>query len=287
MIRIDRKDFFPPEIKLEKIIKKVLQEKKQHSFSTYYINRINKDLKKLYLNKCGYCEVHMEAGEGLGFDHYRPKNGIKEDRSHSGYYWLGYEWSNFVPVCPSCNRHKANSFPIEGERTNLNDFLADYNRTELVNERCRVDSDLLKAEKPVLLHPEIDIPGEHLVFLPSGEIKGTSRRGEKTIHIYGLNRNALVIARKRIVDRFLSEIRKELNDFIDKKNNKKVFLYSLKKVLHKIFTSGDKKKQYSRLGWHMINQFESFFMEPLGPKQQKILRKAFASFQRDLNRDKT
>jgi hypothetical protein len=222
-------------------------------------------------------------GRGIGIRSLPTQNGIKEERSHPGYYWLGYEWSNFVPVCPSCNRHKANSFPIKGKRAGLGDFLADNNPAELVNERCRVDSDLLKVEKPLLLHPEIDMPGEHLVFLPSGVIKGTSPRGEKTIHIYGLNRNALVIARKKMVDRFLGEIRKELNDFIEKNNSQKVFLYSIKKVLHKIFNSGDKKKQYSRLGWHMINQFDSFFMEPLGPKQQKILRKAFDVFKKDLS----
>lgn len=282
MISIDRTPLDPPKVlnsrKLDKVIKKSLREKNNHRFSKYYINRIGKGLKKLYNKKCGYCETPVEAGTVLEFDHYRPKNGIKEDKSHTGYYWLGYEWSNLIPACPNCNRQKSNAFPINGKRAKVSDFYNDPEQLEMNNTRCKADSPLLKSEKPLLLHPEIDTPENHMTFLPSGEVEAAKDRGKKTIEICGLNREGLILARMKIINGHLDDIREVLDDFITGKISRKTLRYCLEKLFKNISENGNPKKPYSRLGWYMFHKFDSFFIEPLEVKQQRVLRKAIKLF---------
>jgi len=85
-----------------------LHEKNQHHFTPYYYghpDKVRHDLEELYFGKCAYCETKV-TGAVLRVDHYRPKNRIKEEQTHTGYYWLGYEWSNLFPACEKCNLAK-------------------------------------------------------------------------------------------------------------------------------------------------------------------------------------
>src|SRR5215216_5117455 len=50
-------------------------------------------LNKFYKEKCAYCEQTCKAE----IEHYRPKKAITDDKTHNGYYWLCYTWSNLVP----------------------------------------------------------------------------------------------------------------------------------------------------------------------------------------------
>ncbi len=260
-----------------KLIKRLFKEGNKHQFSGYYINRVCKGLKQLYHHKCAYCETHVRAGTVLEYDHFRPKKGVK-DSSHTGYFWLGYEWTNLVPACPNCNRAKSNHFPIQGERVESSAFSGQWNAEEA--PKFKAGSPLLEAEKPLLLHPETDEPEKHLVFLGSGMLKGTTAQGEKTIEICGLNRDGLLLARRKLINGFLEEIRELLNDFITGEISKEILGYNLDRLFTRISKSKAVKNPYSRLGWYLFEHFDSFLVVPLSPKQRKVLSRAFELFKK-------
>lgn len=259
-------------------IKKALIEKDNHNFSSYYYRDATYDVLKtqIYHSKCGYCETDTTAGAALQVDHYRPKKRIYDDSSHTGYYWLAYEWSNLILVCSACNSKKSNQFPLEltGKRVTQ----PPLDCQGLDKNACQANSAMMAAEKPLLLNPEIDKPELHLVFLPNGEIIEKTQRGKKTKEICDLNRDDLVIARKTIVDNFLAEIRDDLNEFKNKRIDKKTLRHSLKKIFIRIFKNLSPTQPYSRLAWFMFHKFEIFFVKPLDKKQQQLVKQAFQLF---------
>jgi uncharacterized protein (TIGR02646 family) len=259
-------------------IKKALIEKDNHNFSSYYYRDATYEVLKnqIYHRKCGYCETDTTAGAALQVDHYRPKKHLQDDSSHSGYYWLAYEWSNLILVCSACNSKKSNQFPLELAGKRVTQPPLDCNGLD--KNACQADSAIMAAEKPLLLNPEIDKPESHFIFLPNGEVIEKTQRGKKTKEICDLNRDDLVIARKAIVDNFLAEIRYDLNEFKNKRIDKNTLQHSLKKIFSKIFQSSYRTKPYSRLAWFMFHKFEIFFVKPLEKKQQQIVKQAFQLF---------
>ncbi|MBV8047735.1 MAG: hypothetical protein JO171_11310 [Paludibacterium sp.] len=78
--------------------------------------------------KCWYCEADVTQRADVTIDHFRPKNGVHEDKSHCGYWWLACDWKNYRYACTYCNsRRRANTgagattggkqdqFPLEDE----------------------------------------------------------------------------------------------------------------------------------------------------------------------------
>ena len=72
-------------------------------------------------------------------------------------------------------------------------------------------SKIYRDEKPLILHPEIDEPEKHIIFLPNGSVIERTKRSQWTIKICNLNREELVLKRKKIID----DYRKGLEDLID------------------------------------------------------------------------
>ncbi len=180
-------------------IQDAINTQKGSKYSSY--QNVYEELKTLYNNKCAYCEEkvikesELRSGEiserkkDATIDHYRPKD--------AGYYWLGNEWSNLLFACAPCNESiKKTQFPIEVMKAvlpahiNLFDSAGNFN-TNLFSDTSstfRADKDFLLAEKPLLLHPEIDNPAEHLTFDSWGSIKYLTDRGQKTIEVLKLDR---------------------------------------------------------------------------------------------------
>lgn len=152
-------------------------------------------LNKYYHGKCAYCEQTCKAE----IEHYRPKKGVTEDKTHDGYYWLCYTWSNLVPSCRYCNTEggKGNKFPIINftERVKSPSF----NSSKLDQTKCQANSSPLIDEHPFLIHPEVDRdPEKYLSFRISDDKTGMTivgidkeGRGAKTIEICNLNRKDL------------------------------------------------------------------------------------------------
>jgi uncharacterized protein (TIGR02646 family) len=215
-------------------VQKALAQKKEHNFSSHYYGheQVRTRLEKIYHNKCAYCETNVESGATLQVEHYRPKKGVTEDKKHDGYYWLGYEWSNLLLACPKCNGKsgKSNQFPIEGVRVYAH---KEDSNAQLDNRQCHPDSPPLSLEKPLLLNPEINEPKLHFKFQFDGEMIGVTNKGKKTIEICRLNREELKIARQRILDKFLGELKEVLLAYELKIIDSTGLKYFIKKILQK------------------------------------------------------
>ena len=166
-------------------------------------SKVEDQLSLSYKNKCAYCERICKAD----IEHYRPKKSVVEDNTHSGYYWLCYEWTNLIPSCITCNREgaKHNQFPILGNRVVAPTMLLDGNLDLIL---CKAGESPLVDETPFLLHPEVDKPEDYFEFEldPRGEgvrlvgidAKG---RGNRTIEICLLNRIEVKLDRvERVID---------------------------------------------------------------------------------------
>jgi len=150
--------------------------------------------------KCGFCEG-FAVGQGFGdVEHYAPKSelealddndpaswGVERPNlanvvgrkprpvSELGYWWLAYEWDNYLLACTICNQQwKRAIFPIREPRQ------APPSRGDV--------------ETHFLLHPfRGELPRDHLQFGSMGEIspRNSSDHGRETIRTIGLDRPSL------------------------------------------------------------------------------------------------
>jgi len=262
MIHVEKDyDCLPPQLlsdRCEKKIKEAIESTGTYRASgDYYRKPTIEALKKLYNHKCGYCE--HDSGNFV-VDHYRPVNN-KQNDDHAGYRWLSYEWSNLILCCHGCNNHKSSSFPImpDGIRmVNPGVFRKDY----------YADSKKLLLEKSYLLNPEIDYPDKHINFLPNGKVEGISERGKKTIEICKLDRDDLIIARKKVIGYYYNELITDIDSFESKKCSTETFEFSINKFFKNLFSLSNNNNSFLILRWRMFVNFDSFFIEKLKSEKQ-------------------
>lgn len=153
---------------------------------------VKTNLKKAQHDKCCYCEKKPFDEPGA-VEHFRPKSGFKsvekEKLNRPGYYWLGYEWTNFYYTCFNCNNEKSNYFPLVNEQ-----------------HRAKTYADNLTLEEPCLLEPGgPKDPRAHIVF--DGPLaRGLSDYGRRTIAICGLNRSGLVDERTQRLEFIVAKL---------------------------------------------------------------------------------
>ncbi len=280
-----KKDFHdvPTGLKSDSAYKKreeLLKEGNRHKFSQYFYRHrsVLEKLLIIYNKKCAFCES-ANIASSWRIDHYRPKNKIKYEEEHTGYYWLTYEWSNLLLTCETCNRAKSNEFPIAGVRIespskNKNDWLA--------------DSESLTEENPYLLNPEIDFPETHLSFRSDGRfnLDKCSERGKETIRICDLNRENLAIKRKSKIDGLSEDIKFQVEHIIKNKEaykDKKSFDNALELGFGIIFTklknSIKDGREYSFLWRCLNNELEFFILSKLHSEEQRnIVKVAWMQF---------
>ncbi len=188
-------------VQVKSILDIAIEEKLKHiaQKKDYGPKFIKDRLIKIFKNKCGYCEGRAGRGH-LHIDHFRDKY---------WYYWLTYEWTNMVLACHKCNSDfKKAQFPLKGDGKISSPPLKNG---ELDFSQFHILSDILENEGRLLLHPAIDNPKEHLTFLPSGNIGGTSEKGKESVKVYGLNSNDLQKLRGNIIVKIVNII---LSDYI-------------------------------------------------------------------------
>lgn len=161
---------------------------------------------KAQFKKCGYCEARFtEFGD---VEHYRPKSEVQKlvaeggELDHLrnvrgrrnpaitelGYWWLAYEWDNYLLSCGLCNRsYKSALFPVGVPR------LPRIHPQFSANNPKKAD---VAKEKPLLINPfeKKTNPFDHFEYTKIGLIKArdNSERGIATIRICGLHRISLV-----------------------------------------------------------------------------------------------
>lgn len=130
--------------------------------------------------KCCFCESKITAISFGDVEHYRPKAALQlDDRlplQYPGYYWLAYDFDNIFYCCQICNQsYKRNYFPLENEQFRV--------KTHHLTHK-------LAEEKPLIVNPGADEPGEHIFFNREIPI-AIDEKGEQTIKRTGLDRSSL------------------------------------------------------------------------------------------------
>lgn len=147
--------------------------------------------------KCGYCESIVLATDFGDIDHFAPKGEVHELNapgreadhmskvvgrscaivSDRGYWWLAYDWNNYIFSCKLCNTAwKLSLFPVrESPR--------------------QIPPDPAVTETRLLLNPFEDAPVLHFEFSEFGQIRGKTDKGRATVAVCGLDR--LSLFRKR------------------------------------------------------------------------------------------
>lgn len=158
-------------------------------------------LSALFHHKCAYCECRIGVAGSWDVEHYRPKGRVDEAPSHPGYYWLAYEWTNFLPSCDRCNRRLTD--PGTWDEPQGGPAAGKHDQFPLIDEqqRCHTPADPLAREQPLLLNPALDEPGAHLGFDIDGRVKPLSQRGEATRRICHLDRTQLREERSRAIQK--------------------------------------------------------------------------------------
>ena len=162
----------------------------------YGHSKIKLALIKCHFGKCAFCESHVSTISNGDIEHFRPKAGYKQNSKEKnlnkpGYYWLAYDWDNFLFSCAVCNqRNKKNLFPIKNP-----------------DKRALNHHNAYKKEKPYFINPCSDDP-EHFIGFREEVAYGKDKnhRGKKTINAIGLNRKGdgysdLIEIRKDLYER--------------------------------------------------------------------------------------
>lgn len=169
----------------QELIKAAVYIQKDVYHSRYKMQDIKTALQEIYHSKCAFCEQKIEFPQ---VEHFRPKN---------IYYWLAYSWDNLLFACLGCNSSKNNHFEILLKRAT--DF-------ELNNiHKLSVKYDVL--EKSFFVNPEAtqDIEGK-LTFDKYGNIKSEDKAMDYTIKTCKLNREYLIVQRKKVYDDFIKKL---------------------------------------------------------------------------------
>ncbi len=161
----------------------------------YKSDDVRDALIKIYSKKCAYCE---QRSEFYHVEHYRPKK---------TYYWLAFSWDNLLYVCPICNFHKGEDFEIQGSPATI---ASGFVIPESINNLGATYDAL---EHPKLINPEVTNPEGQLDFHKDGNVTSTDPRFVYTIETCHLHRDDLKYQRKRILDRFVENIRDYCLDY--------------------------------------------------------------------------
>lgn len=134
--------------------------------------------------KCCFCEADFTANGYGDVEHFRPKAGFTKIPSgkliRPGYYWLAYDWNNLFFSCQICNqRFKKNHFPLDDETKRAKNHTFDHHK-----------------ESPLLIHPSVNNPEDHITFNRHVPIPKTDK-GKISINTFGINRPKLNSAREK------------------------------------------------------------------------------------------
>lgn len=237
--------------------------------------------------KCYYCESYSEDTSPLQVEHYRPRNKTDirdtEGVEHSGYFWLGLEWTNLLLSCSNCNGKGGKSirFPIRGIRAQPVDPVSLKEgkfvlNTDLINAKLA-----LLTEDPVLLNPEIDMPQDYLTFGTNGiitEKQGKDpERGRMTISICKLDRPLLKAARLKIWDESKRRCLQWVIKFQNRDYNENVLFSLFKDECKLIIQRKQPFMDHSLWGTYLNENIELFSRELHDDTCIEIFRRAYIS----------
>ncbi len=204
-------------------VKSAISSKTPPNFASHWSD-FKADFSEAQAGKCGFCEGRVLGLQYGDVEHFRPKAEVSElhdddpvnwgrksfwkssvsgrklkpTREKPGYWWLAYEWENYLLSCQICNQvWKGNLFPVEGGTRKL-------------------DAEDISGERALLISPfELFDPSEHFEFGRLGEILGLTERGRATIATCGLDRPSLRLSRypiARMVHDCIDEMSRDITE---------------------------------------------------------------------------
>lgn len=200
----------------------IIAKNQKYKFECYRAEEVKAALRQLFNGKCAYCESPVSITSPGDVEHYRPKGELTENGQRlavlpHGYYWLAADWHNLLFACEACNRPSHQAVisapgPTGGQRTKIGKDTEFPLLTPATRARQKGQE---AQEDPVLLHPCVDDPTQHLTFIHAqngaakvtlGLAQGQDARGQGTIALLGLNRMWLVNARSEHLNSLLDYI---------------------------------------------------------------------------------
>jgi uncharacterized protein (TIGR02646 family) len=265
------------------LIVDALREKGAHDFKkgVYGAPDVRIALDVIYNEKCAYCESTTKAGAPMQVEHYRPKAKVTEDSAHPGYYWLGYEWSNLLLSCSTCNNRKRNHFELDtGAKPQRKPPLRNGKLDKI---RCLVTGKLLATELPKLLNPEIESDvRQHFKYDNAGQIRGFTLRGTYTVTWTKLDRNSLNVARKKVLDRCELMILEAIARFDNGTDNLDEARGAIIAALRQLLLTYLENEPYSEYAFHCWHQVPAYIIQPLRPEFQPVAQEAYQRIQHAL-----
>jgi len=191
---------------------------KPSQFKAYNDDTVVLVLRRMFFDKCAYCETKIAAGD---VEHFRPKSAAVRDdgtRLEDGYWWLAAKWDNLLYSCVNCNqRRKVERVGEEGRLVTLGKgvfFPIADNKVKVKDPGDEVN------EEPLLLNPVTDTPCKHMrVNVSNGEERGClqpvevesgalDQKGEITIRLLGLNNVVTVELRRQLLEDLSERMRR-------------------------------------------------------------------------------
>jgi uncharacterized protein (TIGR02646 family) len=176
-------------------------------FKVYKHDAVKTALNDLFHGKCAYCESRYSTVHPVDIEHYRPKAAVIHASvlRKPGYYWLAADWANLLPSCIDCNRaRKHPTVDTEAEP----ELSGKANWFPISNENDRAESPgQEQRERRLLLDPCRDHPEAHFTYAPDGLVESPTSKGKKSVEVYGLNRPELVVVRRELRERVMSQMR--------------------------------------------------------------------------------
>lgn len=214
----------------------------------------------LFNGKCAYCETYLRDFQHGDIEHYRPKKGVTDEddqavqvdygkglEDHKGYYWLSYSEYNLLPSCTRCNQASV----LKDEK------IGKHNRFPVIGQYA-IDEHGLSKEDPLIIHPMMEDPEDHLEVITESEdedligtiiSKNGSPKGTMTISIFGLNlRDQLLERRRGKVMEIKALLAKIINGNDQQRTSAKKKLVEMKKG----------KGEYALVVRATLNHLESF-----------------------------
>ncbi len=189
---------------------------KKPTFKVYKEEKVKNELNRMFNHKCAYCESSYEHVAPMDVEHFRPKGAYimpNGKKSQFGYYWLAAEWINLLPSCIDCNRERG-QVRRKSDGKIIKSKSGKANKFPLLDESKRAKaSGEEKNETPLLLNPALDKPTQHLEFMDDGTVRPknsakekNTMKGQHSIEVFGLDRNALLNERNNIMTRLKSQM---------------------------------------------------------------------------------
>jgi uncharacterized protein (TIGR02646 family) len=239
---------------------------------------VRNELNDIYFSKCAFCESKIRPVATPNVEHFRPKSEIS-GVNENGYYWLGYEWSNLLLACPSCNGAKGTKFPLYGHN---------HITTHPVNIHGNIDysrfpenQGYLAKERPLLINPEYWHPEKLMYIDYFGRLIPIKNNifATTTIKEIELNRDDLVAKRQKKIDKIIVRLEEQIfARYCDNPLNDLQYQYQLNIIFKDIVGRLDKKAEYTLLGKCMVERFDELILDDIEPEFREEIMNYFIEF---------